>query len=231
MHPHATRSLIAAGLLLAAPLPTSVLAAGESGDVLYSNYCQSCHGAARSSRNWSASLIRNAITRNRGGMGSLSFLTDTQLSGISAYLANPNGTVADAPTAAPTNEADRVFDWAEATYPFMFLDSTGSQQFAGYHFRHYPSHNLYLATVDGRLYFYDGDRPEDGLLDMGPLSEWSARADAAAASVSTNGGYGDDRQGYEVEHDEYDDDDRYEYDHGDDRHEYEDDDRYEHDDD
>jgi mono/diheme cytochrome c family protein len=52
------------------------------GAALYTQYCSGCHGTSK--KGSSASLIQSAIDSNRGGMGSLSFLTPAQIAAISA---------------------------------------------------------------------------------------------------------------------------------------------------
>jgi mono/diheme cytochrome c family protein len=51
------------------------------GAALYSQYCSGCHGNSKKGR--PASAIQGAIDSNRGGMGSLSFLTPAQIQAIS----------------------------------------------------------------------------------------------------------------------------------------------------
>ena len=51
------------------------------GDALYTQYCSGCHGNGK--KGSSATTIQNAINSNRGGMGSLSFLTSAQITAIS----------------------------------------------------------------------------------------------------------------------------------------------------
>ncbi|GAB6041408.1 c-type cytochrome [Endothiovibrio diazotrophicus] len=214
-------SLIGASLLSASLIPGIAAAASANGSALFSNYCQNCHGTPSSPWGWSATTISGAISRNRGGMGSLSFLTSSQLSEIAAYLADPNGsvttTVADSSTGTATSgtsssstpssgtsspstpssgstssfasQVDGVFDWAEATYPFLFSGSTGSQTMAGYYFRHYPEHDVFLAIRGDRFYFYDGTRPQDGMLDLGTVTEWFARAGATPTTASGSDDY------------------------------------------
>ena len=61
-----------------------------NGKLLFEQYCTSCHrfpGNIREAA--SATAIRSAITRNKGGMNSLNFLSDTQLNEIAAYVAKP----------------------------------------------------------------------------------------------------------------------------------------------
>jgi hypothetical protein len=52
------------------------------GAALYKQYCSGCHGDAKKGR--SVTAIQGAISANRGGMSSLSFLTAEQLAAISA---------------------------------------------------------------------------------------------------------------------------------------------------
>ncbi len=52
------------------------------GAALYNQYCSGCHGSSKKGR--SAAAITNAIASNRGGMGSLSFLTPEQIAAIAA---------------------------------------------------------------------------------------------------------------------------------------------------
>jgi mono/diheme cytochrome c family protein len=52
------------------------------GAALYTQYCSGCHGTSK--KGSSATNIQNAIDSNRGGMGSLSFLTAAQVAAIAA---------------------------------------------------------------------------------------------------------------------------------------------------
>jgi hypothetical protein len=52
------------------------------GAALYTQYCSGCHGTSK--KGSSVSAIQGAISTNRGGMGSLSFLTTAQIQAISA---------------------------------------------------------------------------------------------------------------------------------------------------
>ncbi len=65
------------------PQPPALDGAG-----LYLTYCMGCHGPGSNSnvRGRSAAQIRNAINRNRGGMGSLSNLSDAELNAIATYI-------------------------------------------------------------------------------------------------------------------------------------------------
>lgn len=79
---------------LAKPIGVGSVAAGgtgggsASGQSLYDQYCASCHGSGSSSNKIgaTASRIQTAISQNQGGMGSLSFLTSSQIDSIASYL-------------------------------------------------------------------------------------------------------------------------------------------------
>lgn len=80
------------------------------GSQLYANNCAACHGndSSRSrsgiSRTADPVATRNAINGNRGGMGYLSFLSDTELANIAAYIQNPNPVVrASTPSTVQTS--------------------------------------------------------------------------------------------------------------------------------
>ena len=52
------------------------------GAALYTQYCAGCHGTSK--KGSTALAIQNAIDSNRGGMGSLKFLTPEQAAAIAA---------------------------------------------------------------------------------------------------------------------------------------------------
>lgn len=72
----------------ASPAVTPITPAVIDGAALYASYCEMCHGAlaASAKKGSSAALIRGGINANKGGMGSLSALTDAQLQAISTAL-------------------------------------------------------------------------------------------------------------------------------------------------
>lgn len=62
-----------------------------NGKLLFNNNCASCHRSPSNIREAAnATAIRSAINNNKGGMRSLSFLSDAQLNDIAAYVQNPN---------------------------------------------------------------------------------------------------------------------------------------------
>lgn len=71
---------------------------------------------------------------------------------------------------------DRVFDWAEQRLPGLFSPTAPSQVLNGFWLRHYPFNNLYLGHQNNRLYGYG--EWFGGLVDLGDLSLWLARAQA-----------------------------------------------------
>ncbi len=66
--------------------PVTPPATTGNGQTLYSQNCASCHGTSMVGRSMDATRIRSAINTNRGGMGSLSGLSDTELADIARYL-------------------------------------------------------------------------------------------------------------------------------------------------
>jgi mono/diheme cytochrome c family protein len=67
----------------ASPIPSTALSDKRQNATLYNANCAICHGQAK--RGQSPFLVRNAIRKNTGGMGSLSFLTPEQLNGITDF--------------------------------------------------------------------------------------------------------------------------------------------------
>jgi photosystem II stability/assembly factor-like uncharacterized protein len=49
---------------------------------------------------------------------------------------------------------DRIFDWAEATYPQFFPGHVATQAIAGYQARYYAGTSTYLGALDGKLYVH-----------------------------------------------------------------------------
>ena len=76
--------------------PVGLIPVASTGKVLYASRCSGCHGPAAAGGSKvlrganSAITILSAINNNRGGMGSLSILTQQNLADIAAFLATPN---------------------------------------------------------------------------------------------------------------------------------------------
>lgn len=64
----------------------------DTGKNLYNQFCLSCHGAAYRPAS-SASGTRRAINSNQGGMGTLSKMTDAELTQIASYIQGVIGVV------------------------------------------------------------------------------------------------------------------------------------------
>lgn len=182
-------------------------AAADTGKALFGSNCAACHSASGALSGTSAPAIRSAIQGNRGGMGRLATLSDAELQDIAAYLAPAATTVATTSTATSTGtdttsttatttggsatggtssdaDSDRIFDWAESAYPKFFAGHAASQLFAGYYLRHYQSTGLYLAVRDGQLYFFNSDRPGEGLLRLGSVADWLKQIGTGSATKS-----------------------------------------------
>lgn len=78
-------------------------------------------------------------------------------------------------------DTDKVFNWAERSYPQLFSPAgqmTQTAVFPGYRVRYYPATQSYLgvnASGEHHL-FYLGVQGSDGVLDLGLLSGWVSRA-------------------------------------------------------
>ncbi len=184
-NPLALAAILLGALSLAGASSSASAANADSGRNAYANSCASCHSNPQGYRGVSATAIQSAIQNNRGGMGRLATLSAADLQDIAAYLANPAATTVavTTPPATPPSPAistadpdsDRIFDWAESEYPQQFGSHSTSRNVGGYYLRHYPGTDVYLATLNGRLYFYNAGRPEEGALDLGFVSNWLKR--------------------------------------------------------
>ncbi len=163
MRTHSTIAAIIVAAACAVGMPSGQAASLDAGKTSYNGNCASCHGPLIAP--YSAAQIRDAIRRNKGGMAILSALSDAELQNIAAYLANPNG-----------NDSDRLFNWAEGAAPSLLSPRAASQSAAGYYLRHYSDTNVYLATQNGRVYYYDANKPANGVVDLGSISDWLAQA-------------------------------------------------------
>ena len=94
-------------------------------------------------------------------MGAYSFLTDADLQNLALYLGNPGG-----------SDSERLFDRVETLYPALLSPRAQSQSLSGYSLRYYAQSNIYIATKDGRVYFYEANRPANGIVDLGLLIDW-----------------------------------------------------------
>jgi hypothetical protein len=54
-------------------------------------------------------------------------------------------------------DAQRVFNWAEASFPALFAPGTGQAgNLGGYTYRYYPQDTTFLATRAGDIYLHNG---------------------------------------------------------------------------
>ncbi|HSW04727.1 S8 family peptidase [Aquabacterium sp.] len=79
--------------------------------------------------------------------------------------------------AAGLSDVDRVFNWAELTYPQYFAGPGTPGVWAPYTYRYYASSGNYLGTAGGRIYLHNGR--DWNLLDVGALADYLALAAAA----------------------------------------------------
>lgn len=152
-----------------------------SGMTLYDNNCQSCHGTppnlrAKADRGVNnAAAIRSAITRNKGGMGYLSTLTDTELSSIASWMGE-----AVAAANAATN-AETVFNWAENTYAQILQSREVTATYGTYKYRCYMTAGLCIGADTSNIYLYELANPTRGIYPIGTLNEYLSQAQSALA--------------------------------------------------
>lgn len=76
------------------------------------------------------------------------------------------------------SDADRIFSWAEATYPQFFAPAGArTQSISGYQARYYSATNTYLGTLNGSFYVYGA--VFGGLLYVGTTADLLPLAVAA----------------------------------------------------
>jgi len=77
-------------------------------------------------------------------------------------------------------DPDRIFKWAETTYAQYFRPGgVSSQTGYGYYYRYYSQTNIYIGSSNNRLYLYGPSQFGPGILDLGALSDWLPKAQAA----------------------------------------------------
>jgi hypothetical protein len=75
-------------------------------------------------------------------------------------------------------DAQRVFNWAEASFPALFDKASGQAGAAGgYTYRYYPQSSTFLATREGHVYVHNGRNWN--VQDFGPVANF---IDAAAGA-------------------------------------------------
>ena len=82
------------------------------------------------------------------------------------------------PTVSFTADADKVFSWAERTYPDFFSPANGaSQSITGYRFRAYNGGGFLAVNDSGIAHlYYLGPLSGNTVLDLGLLSSWLTQA-------------------------------------------------------
>lgn len=72
--------------------------------------------------------------------------------------------------AALYKAAERIFNYAEVTYPDLFSPASSSSALDfGYYFRHYPLRSSYLGLQGHTLYYYF---PQTGIQAAGTIADW-----------------------------------------------------------
>jgi hypothetical protein len=87
-------------------------------------------------------------------------------------------TVSAVVTSPTATDIDKVFAWAEKTYPTVFSPSGGaSLNISGYRYRTYAGgHFLAVTTTETAHLYYLGPLSNGAPLDLGLFSNWLATA-------------------------------------------------------
>lgn len=160
-----------------------------------------------------ANPAASSTTTAGAATGSSTSATTGTATGTTGTSTAGTTSAGDTSAVASNADADRLYDWAERTYP-QFFSSHGisSQDSNGYYTRYYPGTNVFLTSRDGQLYFIDGNRYE-GMLGLGRVSDWLKQAGLASGATppasTSDAGKRDGDDGRE-NHGEREDDDGYE---------------------
>lgn len=160
-------------------LALSPLAQAQSaaiGKALHTFNCEGggCHsgtppqinnGAQKAANN--PAVIKNAIRGNKGGMGYLNTLTDSDLADIAKYI----GTSSPLPA---LSDADRLLNWAEWRLQTLLQPRSDSLVAAPYTVRTYPS--MYLAVANGQVLMLDRSSNNASIQTLGTLSSFLGMA-------------------------------------------------------
>lgn len=142
------------------------------GKALFDSHCSSCHGqpprltsnAGRAANN--VSFLRSSIRGTRD-MTYLTFLSDTDLADIAAYLGNYAAVPSNSTTA---NE--RLFNWAEWKYQTLLTPRATTQAISQYAVRFYSGSGLYVGVSGDAVYLYDQNNVAGGVVNLGALSSF-----------------------------------------------------------
>ncbi len=75
---------------------------------------------------------------------------------------------ASEPVGLDRGRADRLFDWAELSFPDLFPSREASFDILGYYARFYPATGIYVGIKDGHV-FVTGGSFGPGIVDLGSL--------------------------------------------------------------
>jgi mono/diheme cytochrome c family protein len=85
---------------------SSTTGTSSTGQSLFNNNCSSCHGSPSAiSSAANANQTRDAITRNKGGMGTLQWMSNAELADIASYVQNSLGQTVNNGTNSTSSES------------------------------------------------------------------------------------------------------------------------------
>ncbi len=89
------------------------------------------------------------------------------------------GTPASTQPTLSNADADRLFDYLEATNPqYLAPAKASSATLAGYYYRYYPGTKAYVGVTGGKLH-YLGPASSNVTLDLGATGDWLSKAKKA----------------------------------------------------
>jgi cytochrome c553 len=151
-------------ILAAAALPAWGAGSVEAGRAAFSPFCSSCHTGDPSAprfvpAKFNPAYLTSAFQAIPAMNPNLDLLGPQKINDIATYLGLPN-----------SNDTDRLLDWGEDTFPELLSPRRpATQQGSGYTYRFYSATGIYVATKDGRVWFYDSRAAGGAVRDVGTV--------------------------------------------------------------
>jgi hypothetical protein len=131
---------------------------------------------------WSGTGLNSEVFLTSTGGTLSSTLTDGSDPAMPVRLVRGTWSTGTSASIQPTlsnADADRLFDYLEATYPqYLAPAKASSATLAGYTYRYYPGTKAYVGVTGGKLH-YLGPASSNVTLDLGATGDWLAKAKKA----------------------------------------------------
>jgi len=97
-------------------------------------------------------IYRSACGTHGATMAYSADATNSAVNDTEIFLAKTLGITG---VSLPTSQPDRIFDWAEATFPaYLSPAGSASQTAIGYYYRYYAQTNIYVGIMNGAVFYY-----------------------------------------------------------------------------